>query len=61
MPLDQIDPLKQALKDANTTAEVEIYRGTEHGFAFPARAVYNKQAAERHWERLYALFRRRLG
>jgi carboxymethylenebutenolidase len=60
MPLDQIDPLKQALKEANATAEVEIYRGTEHGFAFPARAVYNKQAAERHWERLQALFRRRL-
>lgn len=60
MPLDQIDPLKHALKEANVTAEVEIYRGTEHGFAFPARAVYNKQAAERHWERLLALFARRL-
>lgn len=61
MPLDQIDPLKRALKEANATAEVEIYPGVEHGFAFPARAVYNKAAAERHWERLLALFRRRLG
>jgi carboxymethylenebutenolidase len=48
MPLDQIDPLKRALKEANATAEVEIYPGVEHGFAFPARAVYNKAAAERH-------------
>lgn len=61
MPLDQIDPLKRALKEANATAEVEIYPGADHGFAFPARAVYNKAAAERHWERLLALFKRRLG
>jgi carboxymethylenebutenolidase len=60
MPLDQIEPLKRALTAANATAEVEIYPGTEHGFAFPARPVYKKAAAERHWERLLALFRRRL-
>jgi carboxymethylenebutenolidase len=60
MPLDQVEPLKRALKAANATAEVEIYPGTEHGFAFPARAVFNKEAAERHWERLFALFKRRL-
>jgi len=24
--------------------------------AFPQRPVYNKPAAERHWERLFALF-----
>jgi len=40
---------------------VEFYPKVEHGFAFPARAAYNKAAAERHWERLFALFRRRLG
>jgi carboxymethylenebutenolidase len=61
MPLDQIEPLKRALKEANTTAEVEIYPGTEHGFAFPARPVYKKAAAERHWERLLALYKRNLG
>jgi carboxymethylenebutenolidase len=42
-------------------AEVEIYDGVEHGFAFPQRAAYDKAAAERHWERLSALYRRRLG
>jgi carboxymethylenebutenolidase len=35
---------------------VEIYPGTHHGFAFPQRPVYNKPAAERHWERLFTLF-----
>ena len=33
----------------------------EHGFAFPLRPAYDKAAAERHWERLNALFRRSLG
>ena len=27
---------------------------------FPGRAAYNRDAAERHWERLFALFARRL-
>jgi len=40
--------------------EVELYPGVEHGFAFPQRAAYDKAAAERHWERLFALFKRRL-
>ncbi|MFM7120540.1 MAG: dienelactone hydrolase family protein, partial [Gammaproteobacteria bacterium] len=35
--------------------------GTHHGFVFPQRpAVYGKAAAERHWERLLALFARNL-
>ena len=33
----------------------------EHGFAFPQRPAYDKAAAERRWERLVALYRRRLG
>jgi carboxymethylenebutenolidase len=40
---------------------VEWYPGTRHGFVFPQRAgMYDKAAAERHWERLHALFRRTL-
>jgi carboxymethylenebutenolidase len=40
---------------------VEIYPGVEHGFAFPQRMAYDKPAAEQHWARLNALFRRNLG
>jgi carboxymethylenebutenolidase len=39
---------------------VELYPGVEHGFAFPQRAAYDRDAAERHWERLLALFARNL-
>ena len=41
--------------------ELEIQMGVHHGFAFPQRWCYDKPAAERHWERLIALYRRRLG
>ena len=53
-----IDKVTQAMTSAN--AEVEIYPGTHHGFAFPKRPVYDRDAAERHWERLLALYRRNL-
>lgn len=60
-PPELVIELERALAATNTVFEVECYPGTEHGFAFPKRPVYNKAAAERHWERLFALFRRRLG
>ncbi len=39
---------------------VEMYPGTDHGFAFPQRPVYQREAAERHWERMHRLFRQHL-
>lgn len=57
----QIAQVQQALTAAGTPHRVEWYPGAEHGFAFAQRAgIYNKAAAERHWERLFDLFRRRL-
>ena len=60
-PLETVAALEEALKADGARAEVEIYRGVHHGFAFPQRAVYDKPAAERHWARLFSLFRRNLG
>ena len=60
-PLEMVEALDASLNDGGVNAEVEVYPGVEHGFAFPQRAVYDKPAAERHWERLFALFRRNLG
>lgn len=59
-PLEMVEALDASLKAAGVNAEVEIYKGAHHGFAFPQRAVYDKSSAERHWERLFALFRRNL-
>jgi carboxymethylenebutenolidase len=60
-PLATVEALRAAVKDEGERVEVELYPGVEHGFAFPQRAAYDKAAAERHWERLCALYRRRLG
>jgi carboxymethylenebutenolidase len=60
-PLEMVQALDASLKTSPAKAEVELYPGVHHGFAFPQRgAVYDKAAAERHWERLFALWRRTL-
>ena len=56
-----IEKLQVALEEAGAPHRIEWYPGVEHGFAFPLRAgIYNKPAAERHWERLFSLFARTL-
>ena len=61
-PPPHVEKLKAALLAAGHPHRLEVYPGVEHGFAFPLRAgIYNQAAAERHWERLFSLFKRRLG
>jgi carboxymethylenebutenolidase len=60
-PLPMVDELRGLFDKAGTSGEIELYPAVHHGFAFPQRWCYDKPAAERHWERLIALYRRRLG
>lgn len=60
-PLAMVTELRTLFEQAGSPGELEIYPGVHHGFAFPQRKVYDKAAAERHWERLIGLYRRRLG
>ena len=60
-PLPMVDELRRLFQRAGAAGELEVYPGLHHGFAFPQRRVYDKPGAERHWERLIALYRRRLG
>jgi carboxymethylenebutenolidase len=61
-PREIVEQLQSALDDAGTNYRLEWYPGAEHGFAFPLRAgIYHKPSAERHWARLFSLFRRNLG
>jgi carboxymethylenebutenolidase len=57
-PAEIIEKVREGMKGSKN--EVEVYPGTHHGFAFPKRPVYHRDAAERHWERLLALYRRNL-
>jgi carboxymethylenebutenolidase len=59
-PPADVEALAAALRDAGTPHRVEWYPKVEHGFVFPQRAVYERAAAERHWERLFSLFDRTL-
>lgn len=60
-PPEMIDAFEQALAAAGNAGRVEWYPGTEHGFSFAERPVYDRDSSERHWQRLHALFRRTLG
>ena len=59
-PEDMVSQLENYLQDHHQNFRLERYPDTFHGFGFPQRAMYNKVAAERHWERLFALFKRNL-
>ncbi|MFT5508045.1 MAG: carboxymethylenebutenolidase [Hyphomicrobiaceae bacterium] len=60
-PLPMVDELKALFDESGNFGELEIHPGVHHGFAFPKRKIYDQAAAERHWERLIALYRRHLG
>ena len=60
MPEAVLRDLPGIMESSGVAHRIEIYPGTTHGFAFPRRSAYDKPAAERHWERLFALFDRRL-
>jgi carboxymethylenebutenolidase len=60
-PMPMVDELQELFEAAGSPGELEVYAGVHHGFAFPSRRIYDREAAERHWERLIALYRRNLG
>ena len=59
-PPEMVEAFTGSMRAHGVNAEVEVHPGVEHGFAFPQRPAFNKPAAERHWERLFSLYRRRL-
>ena len=61
-PKEMVDKLEAHLKTVpGLRYRVEWYMGAQHGFAFPLRqGIFHKPSAERHWERLFALFRHNL-
>ena len=60
VPDDTLERIREAFTGGGRPHRVELYPGTEHGFAFSRRPVYHRDAAERHWERMHQLFRRHL-
>ena len=60
-PSEMIHNLDNYLKKLNINYKIENYPGTGHGFVFPQRVgLYDENAAEKHWEKLFDLFSRNL-
>ncbi|HYP75801.1 MAG TPA: dienelactone hydrolase family protein [Polyangiaceae bacterium] len=55
-PDEQKQTLTDALKAANVNHTVETYAGARHGWVPSDSAVYNREASERHYQALIALF-----
>ena len=52
--------LREAFDAAGLDAEIEVYKGAQHGWCPPDSAVYSEEHAERAWARLLALFAKAL-
>ena len=54
------DILRKAFDDAKLPAEIEVYKGANHGWMPPDSQNYNAEAAERGWARKLELFKKAL-
>ncbi len=57
---EQVAVLEKALVQREVAHEIEWHPGALHGFGVPGSDVYHKEAAERVWEKVLALFARTL-
>src|SRR6185503_6103657 len=53
---EQQQRLDRALADGGVDYSIETYKGAKHGFAVTGRRVYDRDSADRHWQRLLHLF-----
>ena len=56
----ETDDIKAALEAASPRHRLEVYPDVQHGWTMPDLPIYDKAAAERHWDNLLALFKRKL-
>ncbi len=66
LPTEQVERLEAALvqaarEDSGATYRTELNPGAPHGFTMADTPMYQAEAAERHFERLEALYARTLG
>jgi carboxymethylenebutenolidase len=52
---EQRERLEQALTGAGVNYTLETYENAKHGFAVTGHLVYDRDASERHWQRLLEL------
>ncbi len=58
IPVDTVEKMRAALKDAGKTAEIIVYPNTPHAFFADYRQSYRKEQAEDGWKRLLDWFKK---
>lgn len=57
---DAKNVLRESFAKVGLPAEIEVYKGTMHGWCPPDSKVYNSEQAERAWARMLVLFKKAL-
>jgi len=60
VPANVIPALRTALAETDVANTVKVFPGTNHGFCFAERAVYDSVAAEQTWSDIFDMWKRRL-
>ncbi len=58
IPVQSVENMKNAVKDAGRTAEIIVYDNTQHGFFADYRPTYHKENAEDGWKRMLDWFKK---
>ena len=59
-PLPMVERLGGLLAPCRVKYTSVIHKGAEHGYSLPDRDIFHKQAANRDWELILAMFRRQI-
>lgn len=61
-PPEVIRQVEDALRrNSELTSRSQVHAGARHGYALPDRDIHDRQAAERDWTEIFAMFGRQLG
>jgi carboxymethylenebutenolidase len=58
IPLESVEKMRGAIKDAGKTAEIKVYDAAPHGFYADYRPTYRKADADDGWKRLLEWFKK---
>ena len=58
IPVESVEKMRAALKDAGKTGEIILYPDTPHAFYADYRPSYRKDKAEDGWKRLLDWFKK---
>jgi carboxymethylenebutenolidase len=58
IPLESVERMRKALKEAGKDSEIVVYPDAQHGFNADYRPSFNKEAAEDGWKRLLEWFKK---